>query len=506
MFRTEVGSPLYYCETTLTPEGKAQYRPQTATIRDTRGGGFYGRVHLLENQPYVIKTADTTPSHDLLRRMAWGFRDFPSQVSEKAAQLDYLATNLISDVLPTLTLGRVYSPHSFGYTELPSGYAQLIEEVKGRGPRFFPENEFNKFRETQEQLTDLAFKLGLEQVGQIHPDNPFALANLWFDDKENCFVWLDTLAAIKHERIFQVIPYKFHQEVRDGLGTNETTFNKIHIDKYLTEIATHKEEFDPEVYQRVVENAHLYETIYAQFEAEEYSPRRVKPLIRDGVEIAKKVPGKIGKNIVDGFELLAATFFDGPKKDLVFRGIKKAKDYNLVTPEQYQAAEVEYAAQEEVKKGSWRVRTAEATMGASYFLNHLFLDAPQYALMGVNTFSDSEWFIKWPINAGLWLGGQVLTSSTRFAQTRLIGALFGVDMRAAASAAVVPAFGNILPFPARSLAEGGSESRLIWHYAIRDQIAKLSGILPAGGWATEYEGRLYNSRLGRYLEGLAVKD
>lgn len=78
-------------------------------------------------------------------------------------------------------------------------------------------------------------------------------------------------------------------------------------------------------------------------------------------------------------------------------------------------------------------------------------------------------------------------------------------MRAAARVSIVPAAGNILPFSAQALVNTGSENGLIWHYSVRDYIAKVSSLHPAGGWGTQYEAELYN-KFGPYIENLAVKN
>jgi|GEM_PF-3543875 hypothetical protein len=155
MIRAEVknrdyrpGQEIDYWVATLLPNGSVSHRFEKSRILKVAGGGFFGRFLFLEGREYGIKTTQPTPLHALLRQAAWGFGEFPSQVSLEAAQEDHLALNLISDVLPVATGGKFYSPGSPGYTRLSTGYSQLVDEVRnGRPPRFYPVNEFAKFKE-----------------------------------------------------------------------------------------------------------------------------------------------------------------------------------------------------------------------------------------------------------------------------------------------------------------------------------------------------------------------
>lgn len=502
------GDELSYLNHTLQPNGTVNRQPNQDTIAKVRGGGFYGRVLLLESQPYVVKTTQPGPSHDLLRSAAWGFRQFPSQVSERATQLDCLATNLISDVLPVVTEGQVTSPKSFGYTQLPNGYAQLIERVEGRGPKFAPTNEYEKFRATQRYLTDVSYDLGLEQVGQVHPDNPFAMANLWYDDKRGGFVWLDTLAAFRHAPIFGIIPYKFHQDIHDKFypnDPNKVTYNRIHADAFSDRVKGLEGRFDPADYRRVMDNLQLYQALLSQEDTQQPTPRDLGPALADLKEVAKGIPAKVAHKVLGAIDLGRSVFDSNVRKRLILNGLEKGVNMGYVSTEEASEARGELEAYEEVRKGSLRLRVAEALLAGVYVGTFIGTNSLRAAALGVSTFSEQELFIKVLTDVGILVGTQLVSSGARFFGTSALGLASRVDLRAAARVSVVPVAGNFLPFSAQALVNTGSENGLIWHYAVRHYIAKLSAKHPAGGWGTQLEAELYN-KFGPRIEKLAVKD
>ncbi|MBI4100362.1 hypothetical protein HY439_01340 [Candidatus Microgenomates bacterium] len=208
------GDEIKFSLQTLQSDGSLRSCDQRIVIRDVRGGGFFGRVIIPEDGGYVIKTSCPDSWHHLWREVNWDFKPFPARVFEIDAQLEHLSTRLIHQVLPRLSGGKFRSPDSFGYTDLPNGFAQVVEKMEGRGPRFdLPKNEFLEFRQAQEELTDLALRLGLEQAGQIHPENPFGMANLWKEKDGHGFIWLDTIPAIPHNGwIKPFFHFKFHKK------------------------------------------------------------------------------------------------------------------------------------------------------------------------------------------------------------------------------------------------------------------------------------------------------
>ncbi len=501
------GDKLDYINHTLQPNGKLSCYSRHDTILRVRGGGFYGKVLLLEDQPYVVKTTQPGSAHDLLRSVAWGFRQFPPQVSEKAAQLDSLATNLISDVLPVVTEGQFDSPKSFGYTRLPNGYAQLIEQVRGRGPKFAPVNEFESFRQAQRTLTEVAYDLGLEQVGQVHPDNPFAMANLWYNDSKRGFIWLDTLAAFRHEPIFGILHYKFHQEIHDRFYPNDpskVTYNTIHIDAFSDRIKGIEGKFDPSDYRRIMDNLQLYQEILQQNSEASFTQRDFGHALIDFKDIVKVLPSKVGHKVLGVIDLGRAVFDPNVRRRLIFRGLEKGADMGYITDEEASRVSEEFDTYEQVREESLRLRLAETALAGFYVGTFAGTNLLRGAFLGLNTFSEQDLLVKGFTNVGFLVGSQLVSSAARFLGTNAIGLASGVDLRAAASTSVVPIAGNFLPFSAQALVNTGSENGLVWHYAVREYIAKLSALHPAGGWGTQYEAELYE-KIGPSIENLAVK-
>lgn len=499
------GQLIEYKVSTLSPDGGVCNYPERSIIQKVSGGGFYGQFLLLKNRSYGIKTTQPTPMHDMLRHFAWGGCEFPSQVLENAAQEDYLATNLISDTLQVVTEGQFYSPGSRGYTFLPTGYSQLIDVVYGRPPKFMPVNEYPKFKQAQEELTAVALNLGLEQVGQIHPDNPFAMANLWYDDARGQFVWLDTLAAFKHEPIFRLLRYKFHEEIRKQFypdDPSKITYNRIHTDLFRSYVGLFEGEFDPVVYRRVMNNLDLYEQLLAN--NEEVTARSLKPAIIAAREMAKEVPGKAFDKLRSVLELAGAVFSSDIRKRMVFEGIEEAKEKGLVTEQELTDAETVFNLNEKLKQSALKFRLAEIAMLGYYIASGFGTKGIEGTAYVLNALSDSDPFVKTLMTGGIWLGGQVLSSASRFAGTRVIGGLTGVNLRAAAWVSTIPVFGNGLPFSVQPLVNTGSEDSALWHYSVRRKLAGLSALHPAGGWGTKYEAVLY-SKFGPGIESLAVK-
>lgn len=521
MIEYKVGDVLKYDVYIPDQGGILLQRCEESAITGFHRGGFHGQFLTLEGRQYGMKTTTPTPLHHLLRQAAWGFREFPSQIQEEAIQLDYLAINLIANALPVVSDGEFIAPHSFGYTHLDTENAQLIEQLSGRGPRFYPVNEFDKFRNAQRRLAHIAFDLGLEQVGQIHPDNPFGFDNLWYSDEKSCFIWLDTLAAFKHEPIFRLIRYGFHRDIRNHFypdDPNQVTFNTIHIDTYLSMIDIYKDRFYPETYQRILENAQMYRKI-SQSETLQQTARNFKPILTDLKGIAGEVPEKV-KSIGEGIkDLVAAIFSVDARRRLVFEGVEKAEELSIISSDDLDQLKANFEVNQQMEHSSMRFRAAEVLMAAWYAISKVSIDSIQWTAGIANTFSDHELWLKMLAYPLILLAGQIPSSTSRVMGTIGIGLLTRADLRAATSVAWIPGAGNVLPFSAQTVVNSESRSSLLWHYSVRDYLAKLSRLthMPssffAGGWGTQYEGELYNFKVpvlkkpvGFIIEDLAVKN
>lgn len=521
------GQSLAFTLHTLNPDGSVCLTDKHVEIDTVRGGGFFGRVLIPRDEEFVIKTSVPDPWHDFWRRANWGLRNFPSQVSETQAKLDYLATNLIADALPIITDGRFYAPHSFGYIRLPNGYAQVIERVHGRGPRFdTADNEYEKFRQTQPILTSTGLNLGLEHTAQIHTDNPFGMANLWKDPENEKWIWLDTLPAIPHTGwVWPLFYFRFHKDVRDWFypKTNEITFNRVHSDTFLEEIQRNKGLFDRYVHQQVLDNLNLYQQLWEERQLQGKTPRNFRALGLAALESGKVIPETI-LGIGRTLKTTVRAIFDANLRrilvnDLVLAGTKKALEEGVISKEEFQEARL---AVEDPNPRTNSKRTLPVLTGVYgyYQGSSLFLLKPSelasYAYLFGSDLADrlveldltpllsqenvSE---KLAIFGSTFLAFRVIGGLNTYIGTKVLGRLSGMDLDTAAKISIIPIIGSHLAIPAQIGVTATRESELIWHYSVRNLVAKASSIFPPGGWGTQYEGILWRW-LGKHLEKLAT--
>lgn len=246
------GQGLHFILNKICPDGLVVAEEYNVRVEAVRGGGFFGQVLILDRPPFVLKTAIPDPLHDFWRRVNWRAKDFPYQDSELDAKLGSVKTDLIHDAVEPITQGVFYAPRSFGYTRLPGTFAQAVERLYGRPPRYDNhQDEFRLFRKAQAQLTDIAYMLGLEHAGQVHPDNPFAMANIWWNPDFKRWEWLDTLPAIRHTGLVlpMPLPFKFHDQIRRRFypDTNDVTFDRIHTGMYLETVRQNEGLFSKEI-------------------------------------------------------------------------------------------------------------------------------------------------------------------------------------------------------------------------------------------------------------------
>lgn len=513
------GDKLAFDLKTLQPDGSIESTLHQITIADIKGGGFFGKVLIPENENFVIKTSLPDPFHHFWREANWGFKPFPSQTDEKTAQMQHLAIRLIHDVLPVLSNGKFRSPASFGYTKLSTGYAQVIEKMEGRGPRFdLPNDDVSDFKKAQKELTDIALSLGLEQAGQIHPDNPFGMANLWFNDKSNSWIWLDTTPAIPHNGwIWPFFHFKFHKEIRYWFNQKQTTFDTIHMGYFLKEVVENKHLFPPDVYQKIRKDAALYSESLEEKNRDQNSLRRdIKPTIEAAGEIATNLATQraIYKFIddpqfrKDTLSVIEKLITDQDfrtnylNKKFFLNGIDQAKEKGIITDEEWERA------WKAVKNNSLTTEEKKVLAGVQmyYIAVSTVLDILEFSAYGKAAASLNDDLISRLTTAAVgFVIGWVLPSIIKPAGTRLIQTQTKVDLRAATVVSAIPKFGTYLAVPAQfTTTVGGDESQLIWHYTVRNMIARISELSPSGGWGTEFEAQLWQ-KVGKRLESLQAR-
>ena len=470
----------------VQPDDSVSSSLEEAKIVDVKGGGFFGRVLILKDKPYVIKTSLPDSWHHFWREVNWGLKPFPAQNSETAAQLEHLSTKLIHRVLPVITGGKFYAPDSLGYTKLSTGYAQLVEKVEGRGPRFdLPKNELKEFRKAQKKLSAVALNLGLEHAGQIHPDNPFGMANLWYDDQNKKWIWMDTIPAIPHNGfVYPFMMFGFHQEIRRWFSSQQPTFNRIHADFFRAELNEARSLFSKEEFKQIEDELILYDKLWKEHETEKAKQKpKLEPALNALADTMTAVAPKIGETIYKTakkpHEILQMIFDPSHRREFVLRGIREAKSQGLISHDEYEKA-----------CSSVKVNGKESAVISGLlawnFLISRGLDALEWGSYGAAVLGDKKFEMA---ILGLF-AGWILPSIVRSGSAFTLGKATNTDLSTAIRMSLIPKGGGTLG-PIAQFANAENSSPLVWHYTVRSLIAFLSSLSPSGGHGTELEGKLW---------------
>lgn len=527
------GQDLCFTLNRLCPDGSLVTQEHNVQIEDVRGGGFFGQVLLFPELPFVLKTAIPNPWHDFWRRLNWGARDFPAQVSELEAQLGSVKTDLIHEAVGSITEGRFYAPRSYGYTPLPGTFAQAVERLYGRPPRYDNhDNEFARFRQAQAELTGVAYMLGLEHVGQIHPDNPFAMANLWWNPDSKQWKWFDTLPAIPHTGwVWPLFYFGFHRQISQTFfpDRGDISFDRIHTDMYLKTVWNNKGRFSGEALRRIQDNISLYEALMQERAHEEKRPRNFAGL----GSAAKESAIDFGQAAVVGakeaflapIRIIRILTDPTHTKELVLAGANRAFETGTITDREFQesAALLESFSQERGRERFKKILKGLPFWSGLYAYYHasgLALKVPEvacYVSIGFNLdlvdlmskvinldvpslTTQEGWLAKLALSMGIFSGFRVLGGLNSFLATKLFGRLTKRNLDTAAVISAIPAIGPHLAIPAQISVDASNKDETIWHYTVRNLIARISKINPAGGWGTELEGQLWNW-FGRKIQG-----
>jgi hypothetical protein len=500
-------------------------------VEDIRGGGFYGRVMLFEDE--VIKTSEPDSWHKLWRHVNWELSPFPPQSSKLAAELDFLSGRIINRIIPNLTEGKVITPDSIGYTNLNEiGFGQVLERVRGRGARFdMGVAESDLFATTRKSLTNLGESLGLEHVAQIHPDNPFGKPNIW-TTAEGQMIWLDVLPAIRHTGwVWPAFNFKFHRDVREKIGRGEETFNKIHTDKlrrFLREDA--KSLFKPTEEDELETYLTMYEERLGEYVQEQgrgkrarviedavrrgiISDNKAKEIMQSNLAYASFLSGTViqpainaFKEVVDNttiyraftdkqFQTDIGKFIQDPLfrqekfiEHTVLRGARNAYDLGLITQAEWE--------------GAWDILTGSASSQAEVRkLTSTYLGLQAWFTISSNIINS----ISIPVMAssvvaenpgarfalGLFID-MVVPPLVRVASTLTTSLMTNQELKTATMVSAIPKLGGYMAVPADMAKKLGKRSEMIWHYTKRGIIASLSKIMrPWGGWNSDLEETLW---------------
>lgn len=478
------GDTLDFNLQTLLPDGSIRVVSKTVLIEAVKDGGFFGKVLIIKDEPLVIKTSLPDPWHHLWRSINWDNREFPAQVNEVDAQLEHLATGIIHRVLPTMSGGKFYSPDSLGYAKLSTGYAQVVEKIDGRPPRFDTEmNEYEEFRKAQKELSELAFRLGLEQVGQIHPDNPFGMANIWFDEKNIRFVWLDTNPAIAHKDFIKpFFRFKFGKDIRKQFGTTDVTFNRIRTGQLDAEVLTNSDLFSPEVLDEIRKNIRLYATLMTRKEPTSINGQEAKEaLIELSRDLARTALYFLPNVAIDILKIARDPRY---LKDLLLSGAREARKQGVITEEEFEKAKIEVEGENEKKL------TNLQKLFLWYFLSGQAINAIEGTF-----YFNAAFFAEDKIATGL-MGlfvGRVLPAILNPSSTLIAGLFTGRDLIEAAKFSAIPWAGPLIAVPAQVRKDLNRPDLIMWNTTKRNFIANLSKINPAGGWGTQAEAELWKN-------------
>lgn len=350
------------------------------------------------------------------------------------------------------------------------------------------------------------------------------MANLWFDEKNRQWVWLDTLPAIPHKGwIWPAFYFRFHKDIRHWFypQTHELTFNKIHINMFLEEIQRSRHMFDKQTYQQVLDNLNLYQRLWEEKQSEIETPRNLKAAVGAGLESGKVVP-KVIIDVGRGIQTTAKSIFNAKLRrvlvnNLVLAGAKRAHEEGIIDDEEFQQGLtlVEQNSQTNSKRMlSVLTGVYGYHLGSNYFLlkpteviSYVYLFGTETAnrlveLDLTSLLTQENAIEKLTIFGSTFLGFRVVGALNTYVSTKLLGKLSGMNLETAARVSVIPAIGSHLAIPAQIGVTAGSKDGLLWHYSVRNLVAKASSLHPAGGWGTQYEGQLWKL-IGHHLEGLA---
>lgn len=499
-----IGKSLDIALHTLHSDGSLHIQNDQVIVEKIGGGGFFGRILFIKDRQYVVKTPLPDPWHHLWRTVNWNLMEFPSQYEELMAQTEHVGSRIIHTVLPIITEGKFHSPESLGYAQLPTGYTQVVERMEGRPPRYDLErNEYNEFREAQKELTHLAFDLGLEQVGQIHEDNIFGMANLWRDEKNNRWIWLDTIPAIPHRKfVWPFFYFSFHTDIRNQLNVGKLTFNTIHIDTLVKYIKDHSKFFTNEQFNQLLLDSRLYEELLE--DQKKLSHRHaVTPaaiafgnVVGDGAKFVAKAPFKLANKAV--IEPIHTVFDKQYRVEPIIKRLEKSLELGLINSDEFEKAIHAIKTYESNNGGYSRDDKILTVLLGSYFLSGNIINAVQ-AWIGANILLGNQELLSGGELIGLL---QIASYLLRPLITLLIGKKTKTDLRAAMSISWLPFGGFAYAIPAQISLWTGSQSKEIWHQTIREFFSNLSALLPYGGTGSQLEGQLMKSQLAKKIETL----
>lgn len=407
----------------------------------------------------------------------------------------------------------IYVPESLGFTWLPGlGYVQSIERVHGRIAKLDDGGtESRRIAQARQKIWDTGVKFGFEHAAQIHPQNPYGKQNYWICEEQD--IWLDFLPALRHTgRVWpSPIRYDFHLDAARSFG-KFPTFNGINTDRLYEAIDKDGSRFDAVTKTRILDLANYYDKLVANSSSFPISyshaynarkPGSVEPalnpetpsklkslayLARLALGAAKKIVQKpVPKILYDSgaqteayFTLMSPGIWT--RKLLAktaFSGLSTAAEHGLVEPDAVEKLEGLIRPDRLRKYG---------ILQGWYLLSSRLIDfaaLPFYAEAAGSANPGRNLAI-------VAVTHQISPSVVHGGSTLATGLATRQNLNKMAAFSAIPIVGGYGAVAYQVMREVNANSDAAKHYSRRAIVAKMSNVLPSGGWGSDAEEKLWN--------------
>ena len=520
MKRLVVGDKLEFSAQSLLPDGSSQPFEVSGLIVGRHKGGFYGEVFEVADQSHgeiIMKSARPYGLiHRLGRLLNWNGRLFPSQISESAAAMDFVSQKIARYFVPAAT--GVYVPDVYATGFVPDyGQVQIIERLSGRPPKYDSGfGEYQLLMEKRAAISSLGFELGnVNWAGQAHPDNVFELENLWIG-RDGGVQLVDQLPGIRHKGSFLGFRPRllgFQMEIRDKLGGGEIAHNEIDTDRHRAalkndarfaqlaekEVAGFLDLYDQlsAEHQRQFEKSTLNQNLTALVSLGITKRRPLRAwewiglILRLAANEAGELLHELGSFIREStpYRLVA----EGEYRKIFFGGLALAEDgyrNGIFSEVEWQEAksliwgEKEGLSEDQRRKIRNYVSLWAIFIFSSQILNVLGLAVGASALLVY----PGNPLLAATITVTI---ASVLPSVLRYLSCVPFTWITGQNSDIIRNIGPIPTLGSLAAVPAQMAAnpELAESSGDIWALTVRGVVAKLSSILPWGGWGTDLEAK-----------------
>jgi hypothetical protein len=517
--RLRTGDPIAFTAMALDQGGPSAYEIR-GQITAAHKGGFHGEVFEVADEASGEKIIKTAHVHGLIQRLGrfinWDGKPFPSQVSESAALIDYVSQKIARGFIPAAT--GVYTPDVRGVGFLPGyGYVKDLEKLYGRPPSYIHGfGEYDRLMQARRAIATLGMELGnVNWAGQAHPDNVFGLQNLWIG-RDGQVILVDQLPGIRHKGTFLGIPFPFlafQREIRKRLGHGRVTFNEIDTELHRKALAKDSRFKDVDK-----SSMHLYLDMYDALRKDlncELRKGRIEQQISAFVllGILKKYP----QGMKEWTSAAMHAFLYGSKETLaqIAQIVRESTPVRLMSEREFQKIFVTglYLFEDGYRNGTisqadWleakslvfdenealspkqrkRIRNYLSLMGM-YLTSSTILNAAGAAAFVATELTDPGNHGRATTLGVMFATG--LSAAFRYLSTKPFSWITKQNANIIRSLSLIPTVGAFSP-----LAQMAANTELahvapdFWPNTVRGIAAKVSGIVPWGGWGTDLEAKL----------------